>query len=138
MSLNKKQREQLLRKHCGTINNDDAIDPRHYFYNKRKSKDKFRKSFQLCRQVADTLHLTLTDGVPELEGLSVIDVVPAPDSRRMLVILAMDASIATSASSVENVMAILQLNIPRLRSEIARSINRKKTPQLIFEVSKIE
>ena len=137
MSLSKKQREQLLRKHCGVINNDDAIDPRHYFYNKRKHDPKHRKIFQLCRQVADTLHMVLGDGDPVLDDLSVVDVVPAPDSRRMLVILKLDAALdEITASEIESIMQRLQLQTPRLRSEIARSISRRKTPNLVFEIAK--
>jgi len=138
MSLSKKQREQLLKQHCGVINSDDAIDPRHYFYNKRKHNRKYRKVFQLCRQVADTLQMVLTDGNEMLEGLTLIDVVPAPDSRRMLVILGLDPGvIIKSATEVELIMEQLQLETPRLRAEIARTINRKKTPNLVFEIAKI-
>ena len=138
MSLSKKQRERLLRLHCDTINSDDAIDPRHYFYNKRKSKNKFRKAFQLCRQVSDTLQLTLTDNKPALEGMTVIDVVPAPDSRRMLVIVALDPTKTYTATEVESVMECLQSQTPRLRSEISQSIHRRKTPMLVFEISRIQ
>ena len=138
MSLSKKQREQLLKQHCGVINNDDAIDPRHYFYNKRKHNQKYRKVFQLCRQVADTLQLVLTDGNETLDGLTVVDVVPAPDSRRMLVILALEPGIVINSSSkVELIMEQLQLETPRLRAEIARTINRRKTPNLVFEIAKM-
>ena len=78
MRLSKKERERILKQVCGVVNEDDAIDPRHYFYNKRKSGNKHRKAFQLCRQVADTLQLVLTDGDPELDGLTIVDVIPAP------------------------------------------------------------
>jgi ribosome-binding factor A len=138
MSLSKKQRERLLRENCGVIQDDDAIDPRHYFFNKRKSKNKFRKVFQLCRQVSDTLHFVLNEGDPELEGLAVIDVIPAPDARRMLVMIGISPEREIeSASDIDRIMERLQSNIPRLRAEIARTINRKKTPQLIFEITKI-
>ena len=138
MSLSKKQREQLLKQHCGVINSDDAIDPRHYFYNKRKHNRKYRKVFQLCRQVADTLQMVLTEGNETLDGLTLVDVVPAPDSRRMLVILGLDPGvIVKSGSEVELIMEQLQQETPRLRAEIARTINRKKTPNLVFEIAKI-
>ena len=137
MTLSKKQREQLLKQHCGVINDDDAIDPRHYFYNKRKHNRKYRKVFQLCRQVNDTLQMVLTDGNERL-GLAIVDVVPAPDSRRMLVILGLaPGTVVKSAADVEQIMEQLQLETPRLRSEIARTINRKKTPNLVFEIAKI-
>lgn len=138
MSLNRKQREQLLKQHCGVINNDDAIDPRHYFHNKRKHNRKYRKVFQLCRQVSDTLQMVLTETNEMLDGLAIVDVVPAPDSRRMLVILGLDPGTKVkSAGEVELIMEQLQLETPRLRAEIARTINRKKTPNLVFEIAKI-
>ena len=135
MRLSKKERERVMKQMCGVINADDAIDPKHYFYNKRKSKDKYRKAFQLCRQVADTLQLVLIDDDPMLDGLVVIDVVPAPDSRRMLVILRLDADKDVTASEVEEIMKRLRTHVPRLRSEIAQTITRRKTPQLVFEIT---
>lgn len=135
MRLSKKERERVMKQMCGVINGDDAVDPKHYFYNKRKSKDKYRKAFQLCRQVADTLQLVLTDDDPMLDGLVVIDVVPAPDSRRMLVILRLDADKDVTASEVEEIMKRLRTHVPRLRSEIAQTITRRKTPQLVFEIT---
>ena len=139
MRINKKQRERLLKQHCGVINDDDAIDPRHYFYNKRKPNRKFRKTYQLCRQVADTLHMVLRGNDPNLDCISVVDVLPAPDSRRMLVLVCFEpGQEKQTASEIEATMAILQSHVPRLRSEIARSINRKKTPNLIFELTKLD
>ena len=135
MSLSKKERARVLQQHCGVINEDDAVDPRHYFNNKRKAKSKFRKAFQLCRQVSETLQLTLTGDDPVLDGLMIVDVVPAPDARRMLVIVGLDAANVESASHIEQVHERLCQHLPRLRSEIARSINRRKTPQLIFEIT---
>ena len=135
MRLSKKDRERILRQSCGVINEDDAIDPRHYFYNKRKSRSKFRKVYQLCRQVADTLQLVLSDGDSLLAGLNVIDVLPAPDSRRLLIVVGLSASEVDSASHIEVLMERLSSHTPRLRAEIAQSIRRRKTPQLVFELT---
>lgn len=135
MSLTKKQRDQILKQHCGIINDDDAVDPRHYFYNKRNPRSKHRKAFQLCRQISETLHMVLTGTDPELDGLSIVDVVPAPDARRMLVIVGVEAGSVSSASDVEARLACLQRHLPRLRAAISESISRRKTPQLIFEMS---
>ena len=136
MSLNKKQREILLKQHCGAINSDDAIDPKHYFFNKRKHSRKYRKVFQLCRQVLETLQFVLAEGDPRLENFSLVDVVPAPDSRRLLVIVRLDDAESTTATQVDQLMDLLVEHIPRLRAEIARSISRRKTPNLIFELSR--
>ena len=137
MPLNKKQRQRLLQENCRAISDDDAIDPRHYFYNKRKSKSKFRKVYQLCRQIRDTLQLTLADNEPQLQELSVIEVVPAPDARRVLVLLQWNREDLPTAAEVEQLMKLLAAQIPRLRYEIAQSINRSKTPQLTFELSQL-
>ena len=138
MGLSKKERELLLKQYCGVINEDDAIDPRHYFCNKRKHKRQYRKVFQLCRQISDTLQLVINEGDPLLEGLSVVEVLPAPDSRRFLVIVSVDSQTQIeSAQDVEMIMRCLQRNQPRLRGEIARTINRRKTPSLIFEIANL-
>ena len=138
MRLNKKQRERLLRENCGAVHEDDAIDPRHYLFNKRKSRNKHRKVFQLCRQVADTLAFVLVNNDRELEGLSVVDVLPAPDARKLLVIVAMPSDwVVDSGSELNAKLSCLQEQVPRLRAEIARSINRSKTPQLVFELARL-
>ena len=135
MSLSKRQREQLLRRHCGNINEDDAIDPRTYFKAGRQTKMD-RKAMQLAKQIAETLQLVLTDDHSELDGLSVLNVIPAPDSRRMLVTVAWDCSVQNDDQPTQHdqLMSELQQHVPRLRAEIARSITRKKTPQLTFEI----
>ena len=97
MSLSKRQREQLLR-NCGNINEDDAIDPRTYFKSARQTKMD-RKAMQLAKQIAETLQLVLTDNHSELDGLSVLNVIPAPDSRRMLVTVAWDCSVQNRRSA---------------------------------------
>ncbi len=135
MRLSKKDRQRVLKRMCGVINDDDAIDPKHYFYNKRKSKDKYRKAHQLCRQSFETLQLVLTGDDLLLDGLTIVDVVPAPDARRMLVILQLDAEEVHSASQIESIMVGLREHVPRLRSEISRSICRRKTPHLLFEIT---
>ena len=82
--------------------------------------------------------MVLTDGNERLDGLAIVDVVPAPDSRRMLVILGLaPGTVVKSAAEVEQIMEQLQLETPRLRAEIARTINSKKTPNLVFEIAKI-
>lgn len=138
MGLNKKQREKLLRENCGAINEDDAIDPRHYFFNKRKNRSKHRKVYQLCRQVFETLQLAINSIHRKLINVSVVEVLPAPDASRLLVIVSIDCVAAIeSASEIEEIVAILNDNTPRMRTEIARAINRRKTPNLVFEIARL-
>jgi hypothetical protein len=51
--------------------------------------------------------------------------VPAPDARRLLVIVGLPVSCVESAAQVEQIMTRLKEQTPRLRAEIARSISRR-------------
>ena len=136
--LNSKVRRQLLAENCGSINDDDSVDPRTWFAPTQAGKHN-HKAWQICRQVADTLQYVLsgTDenhlGDQRLENLEVIAVVPAPDSRRLLVTVGHAVRVPLDAPTVEATLASLKMQIPRLRAEIARSITRRKVPNLSFE-----
>lgn len=142
--LNGKVRRRLLSQNCGSLNDDDAIDPRTWFKSSRSGKHN-HKAQQICRQVAETLQFVLSDadenreGEPLLENLQLIAVVPAPDSRRLLVtvglVISEPVSAPVSAKTVEAILATLKLHTPRLRAEIARTVTRKKVPNLVFEFS---
>lgn len=87
-----------------------------------------RKALQLCAQIADILNLTFAQLANEvLQGLYVAAVVPAPDSSQMLVTL-------VSPQNASEIMENLQKANGYLRSEVALGINRKRVPQLKFQV----
>ncbi|MCB1021545.1 MAG: ribosome-binding factor A [Acidobacteria bacterium] len=88
-----------------------------------------RKTNQFCRQVQRALNLALADpGVcPELEGLYVEEVLPAPHCGRLLVRV-----LTPDELPVEDAMAALGEMAPRLRAEVAAAITRKRAPQLSF------
>lgn len=94
-----------------------------------------RKVQQLCAQVREVIGFALAERSddPLLARLSVASVVPAPDAGRLLVVVAMDAS----GERVEATAVIEALKRLRgeLRHEIAIEINRKKTPELAFELA---
>ncbi len=119
--------------HAGKLNEDDGVDPRYYFAPDRRAGSDHRKARQLCRQVTDTLHFVLHgDGSNELlNSLSVISVQPAPDTSRLLVLVQSD--LPMTELQPDEVVNLLASQAGRLRTEIARSINRKKTPQLLFQ-----
>ncbi len=88
------------------------------------------KDAQLCRAVRETLSLTLAESLdPRLEAVFVVDVVPAPDVSRLAVRVE-----APSELDPDDVHDALERTVPRLRSEIAAAIQRKKTPGLTFVV----
>lgn len=133
MALDKRTREQLLA-HCGEIHDDDTVDPREFFKASRPEKKEFRKAKQLCRQVAETLDQILSGDASDdvLRGLRIADVLPAPDTSRLLVTLFVDCDPAAfDRPLVEERIAQAK---GRLRAEVAAAITRRKAPNLVFEV----
>jgi ribosome-binding factor A len=131
MRSDKKQREQMLA-HCDELRADDGIDPRQYFKKGRPPRDD-RKARQLCAQVRDTLDLVLSGECDDdrLRLLSVLSVVPAPDSTQLLVtVTSLDASQDANA-----ILTRLARAAGRLRTEVAAAITRKRAPKLVFQVA---
>jgi ribosome-binding factor A len=88
-----------------------------------------RKARQLCRQVQRALNLALADRHSDdgLNDLFVEDVSPAPDCGHLLVhvVIPIDRPVTEALSA-------LRLNAPRLRSDVAMAITRKRAPELSF------
>jgi ribosome-binding factor A len=70
---------------------------------------------------------------PLIERVSVVSVAPAPDATRLLVLVAVDPG----DEPVQEVLDALRELRPDLRREISSEINRKKTPELAFELAPI-
>ena len=132
MPLNKKQRERLFAL-CGQLNEDDAVDPREFFRQRYRCNDS--KALRLCSQVADTLSLVLSGEFADetLHSLEVFTVQPAPNARRLLVIVRPHADIADSVTP-EEILAKLESINGVLRTEIAQAISRRKAPSLMYQV----
>ena len=113
----------------------DASAPWNQMGTGRNAARNHRKAAQLCRQVARTLHYVLHgDGSSDLlNSLSVVSVLPAPDTARLLVVVQSD--LPGDLCRPAEVIALLESQTGRLRSEIARSIHRKKTPGLMFQLA---
>jgi len=97
----------------------------------RSSTDRkvLRKTQQFCRQVQRALNLALESGDSQLQGCEIFvdEVSAAPDCGHLL------AHIVVSGSCpISEAMAWLRLNRPRLRTEVAMSIARKRAPELAF------
>jgi len=88
-----------------------------------------RKARQFCRQVQRTLNLALADrGADDgLHDLFVEDVSPAPDCGHLLVHVVIPPDRA-----VADTLGALRRDAPRLRSEVAMAITRKRAPELSF------
>lgn len=91
-----------------------------------------RKDLQLCRQVAEALHLLLGDcGDDILRDLHVVQVLPAPDATQLLVIVG--AAPGDTPPDPGSVLERLQARSGMLRAGVAAAITRKRAPALLFE-----
>jgi ribosome-binding factor A len=101
-----------------------------YFKNECSARNRNRdhKSQMLCRQVQRALNLALGELRDDvLRELYVADVTCAPNASHLLVHVVLPA-----AASAIDVLTRLEPVAPRLRSEVARSITRKRAPELTF------
>jgi len=88
-----------------------------------------RKARQFCRQVQRALNLAFAghnsgDGIA---GLFVEEVSPAPDCGRLLVHV-----LIPPGCPVADAIGALRRDTPRLRSEVAMAITRKRAPEMMF------
>jgi ribosome-binding factor A len=88
-----------------------------------------RKARQLCRQVQRALNLALADrsGDDALNDLFVEEVSPAPDCGHLLVHVVIPGD-----RPITEALGALRRDAPRLRSEVAMAITRKRAPELSF------
>ncbi len=88
-----------------------------------------RKARQFCRQVQRALNLALADGNAGdgINGLFIEDVSPAPDCGRLLAHV-----LIPDGRAVADAIGALRRDAPRLRSEVAMAIARKRAPELSF------
>jgi ribosome-binding factor A len=125
-------RRRFARPLCAAFGPDDGIDPRDWAKGER-APVKNRKALQLCRQVEQTLHLALADcGDPLLNDLLIVDVIPFPDSTRLLIAVRSATGIATEPVLI---LEHLRQAAGLLRHEVAAGIHRRKTPDLVFRVA---
>jgi ribosome-binding factor A len=129
----KKVSLRQLRSFCSDVSEDDGLDPRRFF-RKPSGKVANRKALQLCGEVARTLNLIFAGecGDDVLRGLAVESVVPAPNSSRLLVRVYRTTS--SAERSAEEVLRHLQRAHGMLRSQVAGAVNRRRAPDLTFQV----
>ena len=88
-----------------------------------------RKARQFCRQVQRALNLALADRTVDdgMNDLFVEDVSPAPDCGHLLVHV-----VVPGDRPIAEALGALRRDAPRLRSEVAMTITRKRAPELSF------
>lgn len=97
-----------------------------------------RNTGRVCREVLRTLTETLGScSDPVLSELTVLAVEPAPDASRLLVLVGLPAlGSATVEDAVETVRARLADCRGLFRRDIAAALQRRRTPELSFQVLK--
>lgn len=92
-----------------------------------------RHTMQLCSQIAETLHLVFLDqDDDDLRELSVIEVTPISGAS---VLLVRGSYPVQKADDLARVQGKLTASLKSLRAEVASSITRRRTPELLFQVS---
>ena len=111
---------------CDSVGPEDGLDPK-TFFRAGSFRRTNRKALQLCGEVARTIgHALAWELGDELLGRAeLVSVTPAPDSTRLLVRVA-------TADDADDVLERLRRAAGRLRSLVAASIHRRRTPELTF------
>jgi ribosome-binding factor A len=88
-----------------------------------------RKTQQFCRQVQRALNLALASSDSQLQGCEIFveEVSPAPDCGHLMAHV-----VVSEGRLMSEAMTWLRQNQPRLRTEVAMSISRKRAPELAF------
>ena len=116
----------------GYVREGDGHDPR-FDAKDKLARETHRKQMALCQQAARAVQYTLSAEIQdnELQALELVQVVPAPNTTRLLVQLKMpkdmEADPVELAEKLNNLRSLF-------RSEVAEQINRRKTPELAFTV----
>jgi len=91
-----------------------------------------RKALQLCSQVKYALEFAVNSVLNGEYGVTVMDVVPAPNTSHMMVFVQAFEELSFEESLL--LSSKLIAHIPALRSAVSESIHRRKTPGLSFQV----
>lgn len=118
---------------CDSVGIDDGVDARDLFRGSSRKKS-HHKAHQLCRQVMETINYLLAGdlGDVRLHRIMVDSVAPAPDASRLLVSVRLTDS-CLDADLVE-IQTALQGASGLIRCEVAGVVQRKKAPELVFQV----
>ena len=112
----------------------DEVDPRRFFDETDRSGKRNWKVQQLCKQVERAAAVTLA-GECESDALlaaAVAFVEPAPDSSRLMAMVVLAPG--KGSDDLAAARAALARSAPAFREEVARTIHRKRVPEIVFDV----
>jgi ribosome-binding factor A len=91
-----------------------------------RQRQEARKAQQLCRQVQRAVNLALAEGGAEVDDLFVESVMAGGGAPLILHV------VVPAGRPVGEALAALRRDTPRLRTDVARAITRKRAPELAF------
>jgi hypothetical protein len=113
---------------------DEEADPRRFFDETDRSGKRNWKAQQLCKQVERAAAVTLAGECEgeALLGAAVALVEPAPDSSRLRATVVLAPG--KVAEDLAQARAALARSAASFREEVARTIHRKRVPEIVFDV----
>ncbi len=125
----KKQISKEVSSLCAEIGPGDGVRPGRK-RDHELSENPERKIGQVCRLVEKTVQMALSSGDERLADLQIVRVEPAPDSRRLRIL------VITTQTVSDNTHIVTAINQAKgwIRSEIATVLNRKRVPEISFQL----
>lgn len=113
---------------------DDKADPKRFFGEAHRTQKGNWKVLQLCKQVERAAAVTLASECDSdaLLGAAVVSVEPAPDAARLRVTVILPSG--KGAEHRAEAEKALRNATAAFREEVARSVHRKRVPEIVFEV----
>jgi ribosome-binding factor A len=113
---------------------DEEADPRRFFGETDRSAKRNWKVQQLCKQVERAAAMTLVGECEgdALLGAAVAFVEPAPDSSRLMATVVLAPG--KGSEDLVDARAALARSATAFREEVARTIHRKRVPEIVFDV----
>lgn len=113
---------------------DEEADPRRFFDETDRSGKRNWKMQQLCKQVERAAAVTLAGECEgdALLGAAVAFVEPAPDSSRLMATVVLAPG--KGSDDLAAARAALARSAVSFREEVARTILRKRVPEIVFDV----
>jgi len=112
----------------------EEADPEVFFGSKDGRRRTNWKEMQLCRQVERAASMALASEceAEALAGAAVAAVEPAPDARRLRITVVLPPG--AEVSSLDGGWVALAACANLVRAEVARSIHRKRVPEIVFDL----
>ncbi len=129
------EKDPLIEGLAGSRSEEDGADPRDFFRKSSRSNQVHRKQDQLCEQIREALYWILGEEVGDdsLALYQVISITPISGDNRVQVILGIPKD-----EKPEEALAKLRTSYKTIRAKVAESINRRKVPDLNFDVIPLE